>query len=780
MAIGSGIIGMALQQPLSASVLHVSPAGNDANPGTVEKPLATVEAAQRAARVTAGKAPVTVWLHKGIYYLPRPIVFTAEDSGCTYAAADGETVVLSGGVRLELKWEPFRDGILQAKTPDGMAFDQMFVNGRRQIMARYPNFDPSVRPYGGFAADAFSRERAARWTDPDGGFIHSMHKGHWGGFHYRITGKDANGDVTHEGGWQNNRPSPMHPLHRYVENIFEELDAPGEWFHNTKTGTLYFHPPVGADWDGAVEVVRLRHLVEFHDAKHVTLRGLVFRHAARTFMETKEPLLRSDWTIYRGGAVLFNGAEDCTVSDCEFDQLGGNAIFVNNYNRRITISGCDIHDTGGSAVAFVGDPAAVRNPLFQYGQSSKYSEIDKTPGAQSENYPMDCTVVDCLIRGVGTVEKQAAGVQISMSMGITVRHCSIYGCSRAGINIGDGCWGGNVIEFCDVFDTVRETGDHGSFNSWGRDRFWKLGDAPADELPALALLDAVKPNIIRNSRWRCDHGWDVDLDDGSSNYEIYNNLFLNGGLKLREGFHRKVWNNIAANSTLHPHVWYENCGDEVTRNIWMGPYRPAIMHSQKWGQEVDRNLFTTSDADRTKFAVNGCDAHSLVGDPQFVNAAKGDFRVKDGSPALKLGFVNFPMDQFGVQSLRLRAIARTPVIPTIHVGGDTPSGTVVGTPWRGAVLRDLQDGEFSAIGVPADAKGVLVVDVSKRSPASRDGVCVSDFIQRVNGLEVRDVREFLEVMGKVTGGQPVKLAVIRDQQPIEYNMQAEVEKPSEQ
>ena len=25
-------------------------------------------------------------------------------------------------------------------------------------------------------------------------------------------------------------------------------------------------------------------------------------------MDTKEPLLRSDWTIYRGGALLFNGA----------------------------------------------------------------------------------------------------------------------------------------------------------------------------------------------------------------------------------------------------------------------------------------------------------------------------------------------------------------------------------------------------------------------------------------------------------------------------------------
>jgi hypothetical protein len=770
MALGSGIMMAALQQSLQASELHVSPAGNDADPGTVEKPLATMGAAQRAARVNAGKAPVTVWLHKGVYYLPETVHFNAEDSGCTYAAVDGETVVLSGGTRMELKWEPFRDGIMQAKTPKGLAIDQLFVNGRRQIMARYPNYEPGVLPYGGFAADAFSRERAARWSDPAGGFLHAMHKGRWGGFHYRITGKDAKGDVTHEGGWQNNRPSPMHASHRFVENIFEELDAPGEWFHNAGTGTLYFYPPVGMDWDGSVEVVRLRHLVEFKGAKNMTLRGLVFRHAARTFMDTREPLLRSDWTVYRGGAVLFNGAEDCLVADCEFDQLGGNAIFVDRYNRRITISGCDIHDTGGSAVAFVGDPDAVRNPLFQYGQAMKYGEIDKIAGPKTENYPKDCLVDDCLIRGVGTIEKQAAGVQISMSAGITVRHCSIYGASRAGVNIGDGCWGGNVIEFCDVFDTVLETGDHGSFNSWGRDRFWKLNGAPAAELPSLALLDAVKPNIIRNSRWRCDHGWDVDLDDGSSNYEIYNNVFLRGGLKLREGFHRKVWNNIAINGSLHPHVWYGNCGDEVTRNIWMGPYRPAIMPQGKWGKDVDRNLFTTTEADRIQFATNGCDAHSLVGMAQFVNAAKGDFRVKEGSPAFKLGFVNFPMDQFGVRSPRLRSVARTPLIPAISIGGGASAETAAGTPWRGAVLRVLQEGEFSAIGVPADSRGVLVVDVVKKSPAFKDGVRVADYIQGVNGREIRTVQDFLDAMGKVADGKPVKLSVVRSQQAIEYEV----------
>jgi len=69
---------------------------------------------------------------------------------------------------------------------------------------------------------------------------------------------------------------------------------------------------------------------------------------------------------------------------------------------------------------------------------------------------------------------------------ITVRHCSIYGVPRAGINVSEGNWGGHRIEHCDVFDTVRETGDHGSFNSWGRDRYWRSDHLKASQ----AAVDA--------------------------------------------------------------------------------------------------------------------------------------------------------------------------------------------------------------------------------------------------------------------------------------------------
>ncbi|HOB97919.1 MAG TPA: hypothetical protein PKM43_04120 [Verrucomicrobiota bacterium] len=211
---------------------HVSPGGDDANACTRDKPFATPARAQQAARAAAGKEPVTVWLRGGTYALPSPLVFTPADLGTPDApvvgqAFAGESPVLSGGLKLDLEWEPHRDGILKARVPAGLISDQLFVNGRRQIMARYRNYEASVRPYGGYAAEAFGAERAAWWTDPAGGYIHAMHSAHWGGYHYRITGRNEKGEITYEGGWQNNRQMGMHGQHRHVENIFEELDAPG-------------------------------------------------------------------------------------------------------------------------------------------------------------------------------------------------------------------------------------------------------------------------------------------------------------------------------------------------------------------------------------------------------------------------------------------------------------------------------------------------------------------------------------------------------------------------
>lgn len=730
---------------LHAQPYYVSPSGSDSNAGTVSRPFATLQRAQQAVH----RAPGTVYLRGGTFYLNRPLVFTDTDSGTAtnpsiWTAYPGETPVISGGIRLrDLHWKAGTNGIWSTKVPADLATEEIFINGERQHLARYPNFNPTAQYFDGFAADAISTNRSTRWANPAGGYYHAMHPALWGDFTWRITGKDASGKVTLEGGWQNNRGAAAHKEYRFVENIREELDAPGEWFLDHSAHVLHFIPPAGVDLRRAViEATLLPNLVEFrgtsaHPVRFLTLRGLTFRHAARTVMDTREPLMRSDWAIYRGGAILLEGTEDCVIEDAFLDQVGGNAIFVNRYNRRDTFRRLHIARAGASGVCFVGDPAAARSPLFNYDRVQSLDAIDRTPGPKSNGYPADCLVDDSLIYLTGRVEKQTTGVLIQLAQSITVRRCSIYDMPRAGINIGDGAWGGHMIEFCDIFDTVKETGDHGSFNSWGRDRFWRPNvsevNAWVSQVPGLPFLDAVKPVVLRNNRWRCDHGWDIDLDDGSTNFVLTNNLCLHGGIKNREGYRRVVENNIMVDSGFHPHVWYANSGDVFRHNIVWTEYQPAIMPPPPWGQDLRGNLVHRAGAapsPATKLqSQSGRDNDSLVADALFVNAALGNYRVREGSPALRLGFVNFDMNHFGVQDPRLHALARTPALPAAPTRREaTPSHVATLQDWFGAKVRDVLDAsEQSALGLPA-VSGVLVVEVPAKSRAARGGLRKNDVI----------------------------------------------------
>jgi hypothetical protein len=763
--------------------IFVSPHGEDNALGSFEYPVRSIERAlalSREKRRNDRATPAVVFLRGGTYELERPLQLAADDSNITIAAYEHEDAVLSGGTRLEVKWQLYRDGIFQTSVPEGTTTDQLFINGQRQVLARYPNYDPSARYLNGTAADAISSQRAARWSDPRGGYIHALQQSMWGSLHYRITGKDAGNSLQYEGGWQIDRDQPMHKSYRFVENIFEELDAPGEWFLNEKTSVLYFYPPIDVDLASAkVEVVRLQNLLQCGSengerVRGVRLRGLIFRHTLRTFMQTREPLLRSDWRIFRGGALFLEGAEDVAIEDCFFDQVGGNAIFLSGYNRHVSISGCRIEQAGASGICFAGRPEAVRNALSSYGQRLSSAELDMTVGPRTDAYPKDCVVDDCLIVATGRVEKQTAPIEIAMSQAITVRYCSLYGVPRAGINIGDGCWGGHLIEHCDVFDTVLETSDHGAFNSWGRDRWWGVKDADADtlvhgQLKSLPTLDAMLPNTLLHTRWVCEHGWDIDLDDGSSNYRILSNLCLCGGIKLREGFYRVCENNVMVRNTLHPHVWPADSEDIIRRNIVFLPYLP--IRPKAWGKEIDYNLLHIPGMSKPVPAVplqnlSGQDKHSLMGDGHFMNVEAGDFRVQAGSPALDLGFQNFSMHSFGVRSAKLRALARTPDLARL-TGARPATVGASRTPdeaqWMECTVRNLVGlAEVSAFGAPGET-GVILETVPVNSVARHSGLMLNDLLLEADGVSTATTVDLLRQSARWHTGQSIQLSVLRHQ-----------------
>jgi len=209
--------------------------------------------------------------------------------------------------------------------------------------------------------------------------------------------------------------------------------------------------------------------------------------------------------------------------------------------------------------------------------------------------------------------------------------------------------------------------------------------------------DAKYTTIIRNNKIRDYKGWGIDLDDGSSNYDIYNNLCIGVSIKNREGDLRTVHNNIIINPARPPahQVGCENNSDRWFSNIIIASTKHGIPEIDrvfvsvpvrakgslfqfghppqkgKWIKELDYNLYyndlghfkSVGEINFKEWKVKGFDEHSIFAYPEFVDPANEDFRVKPTSPALELEFKNFPMDNFGLQNFPKKWLAEEPDLP---------------------------------------------------------------------------------------------------------------------
>lgn len=672
--------------------IYISPSGNDKNDGSIGSPLATLAAARdKADTLKSGATPVTVYLRGGTYYLTAPVVFGPSNSGAAaapilYCAYQAEKPVLSGGIKVTPAWSVYSGNIMVSTIDTGLKVDQLFLNGKRQIMCRYPNFD-STQYLDGYNADCIGTAKVASWKDPTEGpgYLRGLHIYLWGGESYKITAKNSDNTVTLTWVGDNSQGNKLHATYRMVENIFEELDAPGEWFYRKSTGQLYFYPPPGADLStAAIELASQDELIKVvgttaQPVQYLQFKGLTFTHTYRTlFSKPYVPLLAGDWTIARAGALYIEMAENIRVENCLFDQIGGNGVFINGYNQHHVVTNNTFVDGGATCVSICGLMSSARCARALRGTVNC---TDRAPGPLTGDYPSFITVENNLMDHLGRFEKQSAGVNISASMKDTIRHNTICRCPRAGINLTDGCWGGHEICYNWVYKSVLETSDHGPFNSWGRDRnmLWST-DTSATELDAVYTT-----NIHHNRLEAAPPLFGVDLDDGSSNYNVHHNLLIGVGLKLWHHRNNRYVNNIITNGGVTEfHDVYANSGDYYAHNITFDTCvysfccfanmssdsipaevaaRVSVFDSNciwSMGRTPKMVFWLLRDSVTTTWAnwlAAGLDAHSLLADPQFVDTAKvfrpgyaprGDYSVKPTSPALTVGFENFPMDSFGV------------------------------------------------------------------------------------------------------------------------------------
>jgi hypothetical protein len=133
-----------------SNTFYVSPSGADTNPGTLQNPFATVEAALDESRKGGSGSPGTIMLRKGTYFLKATLTLRAADSGLTVQNYNGEEAWLSGAKTLKPEWQHYGDNKskplfvadLSQQTGDlNGNIRGLRVNGKRAQRARYPNFN---------------------------------------------------------------------------------------------------------------------------------------------------------------------------------------------------------------------------------------------------------------------------------------------------------------------------------------------------------------------------------------------------------------------------------------------------------------------------------------------------------------------------------------------------------------------------------------------------------------------------------------------------------------
>ncbi|WP_440087529.1 right-handed parallel beta-helix repeat-containing protein [Streptosporangium sp. LJ11] len=424
--------------------LYVSPSGDDAWPGTRERPVATLAHARDLAR-GAGTAGAAVNLLAGTHRLAETLRLTEADSGVTYRAV-GEAVV-SGGRRIT-GWRE-RDGVWLAEVGD-LDTRQLHVDGRRAERASIDAVPGNAtRTDTGYVTDSTAPQS---WGNP--GDVEFVLRGVYPWTEARLGVAAVEGDghsttitmaqpafgwaielynsvVPWEGGGESYGPG----LPTRVENGAGFLTEPGTFvLDRSRPGrhVLRYRPRPGED-PGRTEVVApvLEELVTVTGARDVAFLGITFADATWTRPSRPEGFLHYHGTGYYDGGPIekVSFAEGAWVTvPGESLTIPANVVFEGT--ERVAIEGCRFTRLGATALRISGDSAEVlvRGNVFE----------NVCGGGISIGGSRGVTVENNWIHDIGLEYSGSPGIAVTASEGSTVAHNQVNDVPHCGIVLGPG------------------------------------------------------------------------------------------------------------------------------------------------------------------------------------------------------------------------------------------------------------------------------------------------------------------------------------------------------
>ena len=685
-------------------VFHLSPRGRDSAPGSSTRPWATLAGARDNLRRlrTSGKisGPVTVQVRTGRYAQTATVRFGPEDSFTHFTAAAGAAPVFDGGEPLTGWKVGTRNGRTEwtldlPEVPLGQRFFRsLFVNGRRAPRARLPKFCPdraggqNVFRVGemlepektglGDGRDTFKPKPgdvSAAWTSlPEAEFVV---------MHYWIEERLPKPALNPRTGWVSfarrsafhfyeSHPKPdgtRDHARYYIDNLFEALTEPGEWYLSRETGRLYYLPRPGeTPANTTIIAPRLHSFIrasgtifgetgdrmDVHGTRHVrglAFSGLTFRHAdwfsplAEKYIPSHDSLEGNDLPIGGSpqaaiavpGSILFRAARDCAVTDCTIEHVGLYGLEFGYGCRDCAATGNLLHDLGAGGIRAGG------------------ADLDGLGERRTGNL----VLTDNHIHHIGRIFHQGIGVLLGNAADCVVAHNHIHDTCYTGISLG-WTWG--------YRDTLA------THNRIEHNLIHDIGAGLLSDMGGIYTLGVQPGTVIRGNHlhhiWSHDYGgWGVYLDEGTAHVLIEHNLVhdtKDAPFNIHYGRENVVRYNILARGKralvsvgkIEP----GHFSASFFGNILIGPseslYRSGYQGNIASGALVANTNCFWFPGGRLAPSVNpetylkegaphylsfaawrkaGHDQNSVVADPKITEGKK-NWRLAKNSPALKLGF----------------------------------------------------------------------------------------------------------------------------------------------
>ena len=342
-------------------MIYVSPTGNDVSGvGSKSNPFASLaRACDEAAKYKNVRKAVVVEMAGGVYHVEKT-AFLQGAERVWIKPAKGAEVELTGGQKInnfktladaanasalvassvnrfreDVRDKIFAANLREAGVKDfgkmnvrgyGAANDvvacvpSLYLDGESQTPARWPNEGEEELKFGEKVEQGedattstfkYDFDRPDGWADLDSVWAFGLYQWEWAGNLRKVTKIDREKkEITFDYKDGSGR------FDYHFVNVMEELDAPGEFYVDANSGTLYYYPPEELNNVNALNSANVEYddfssrFIDFVDSKQVLVQDLKFRCGRESF-------------------GMFKNCARCYIDGCAIEQFGGNALIIN-------------------------------------------------------------------------------------------------------------------------------------------------------------------------------------------------------------------------------------------------------------------------------------------------------------------------------------------------------------------------------------------------------------------------------------------------------------------